>query len=1369
MIVRAETDEGYPVKMDKKSLYRLLDKLARGGFLKNIKVNLKCGNQVKTLPFVVHPSITFESPHLKSAIEQQKLKFLAMKTETKKESSASSENSKDSVKSKGDTEVANTSRDEKRSIDEVKKTSVDASMYELKQMHKITAKQKLSVAPVPESATDNATVEHPKKVASSRGSLGPKFIRMSEFHDFLFYLVYGYCGQEDLNQEEAWETIAKSCPEAQLENEDLSAYPRIYCPEVSWKMFIPPLPNHMISEVGWAFVCDILLRLPLTVFMRLVNIHYISPEVEEYIAHPLKSNLLLKYLPSIIRQNLLQGRRYVTYIMDLINRLCYVGLTQYGQQVMKEKDQVFIYINSRASLIDTTTSSPGYHQISADKEYVRKEYTFSCIQDVHQYWYDMWTIAMHTPLGGHNCMQGKKITIQILDRKPQIMETIKNRDMLEAPARDNGTIPGDGRGACGLDSALFVHLKRNWSSNYGYSVISKPSALISTSVEGSEKNYEGTMSYTQYLMNTTNPSSDTVSPKHRLAGLRNAKLSVYKPRIGTEGKIMEVSVGLVQASAKNRKRKKEDANDLVSNEGSISKIAPVPSEKRRKPNSYLRELKIRKKSPKKPYYDEEDRAALRRMNKLRVDWSSAEDSFLLLCKVASCFLFPNKRSQMITFSIVRDMLHKRFPEARNKTSRACQRRINYIMKNPTTEYNVSNFLEEVKQDARIVEDFKGTKLPKSKRNVEVVYTAMFKSLMQRLVSKFGSSESRHCPDLPDTIEECDQKFRLIVAASSLRSKLKFHEVTCVSDIDFHVVNSLIYSSLCSTHDRDSYAYQLYLAYQQYPQSLLNSVLRHMRQDQMISYKKCYNRSLFTQSCLPLSMSPFQLSMTYIHVFNTRYQYEIFHQAWQMLKRLYEKEVVLLNKLISVIKSQSANRNSDEFYVMPGPSTVVADDLLHGNTQEAHGKGVPVVILHEGGFCATIVALMATKRLIFDIIIPEQVIMMDQQQAFLEDHSPSLLRRFSSHTEMSGRQIEDLKVPKDSLHKDSASIKNIPGQREIHEETANGVDSDLTKTPVKRKAFGKDSHKVKRSKSIHDEQDSDLDANLPTEEPETDPLYIASAETFKKSNINDGDFVTDIPLSSSGIDMSNDKEENRLLVDNNKEPDETEVDIPKEQNESEESAIQEKGSQAEEIFITGEKSETTVAQGRGNMTSASRLGLYMMRDQLSKAEVDQINIQHAQEHLVVNACDVNCRLRPPPELQESFEVEIPDNPDKVENFLLPLNKQKIAEALECRKKVTLEGWTTLNEIITVWKKEGKSDSFLQLVRDIYEHIASRKEIGASTKELKEKFRLQDRLHIMSIVSAMEGARLLLRVGVAVVRWVTIPHTKPWLIHTNKITR
>lgn len=99
--------------------------------------------------------------------------------------------------------------------------------------------------------------------------------------------------------------------------------------------------------------------------------------------------------------------------------------------------------------------------------------------------------------------------------------------------RDTGIIPGDGRGAAGLDSAIFAHLKRNWSSTVGPSAAVRSSAILPPpNTEGEERStYEGSASYSQYLMNTTHPSSDTFSPKHRLAGLRNVKLSVYKVRL----------------------------------------------------------------------------------------------------------------------------------------------------------------------------------------------------------------------------------------------------------------------------------------------------------------------------------------------------------------------------------------------------------------------------------------------------------------------------------------------------------------------------------------------------------------------------------------------------------------------------------------------------------------------------------------------------------------------------------------------------------------------------------------------------------------------------------------------------------------------
>lgn len=123
------------------------------------------------------------------------------------------------------------------------------------------------------------------------------------------------------------------------------------------------------------------------------------------------------------------------------------------------------------------------------------------------------------------------------------------------PGRDNGSIPGDGRGAGGLDSAMFAHLKRNWSSNSGHSASARPSALLPPNTEGGEKaTYEGTISYTQYLMNTTHPSSDNTSPKPRLAGLRNVKLSVYK--VGRGSRWIERGGEVEEGKGREKEKKK---------------------------------------------------------------------------------------------------------------------------------------------------------------------------------------------------------------------------------------------------------------------------------------------------------------------------------------------------------------------------------------------------------------------------------------------------------------------------------------------------------------------------------------------------------------------------------------------------------------------------------------------------------------------------------------------------------------------------------------------------------------------------------------------------------------------------------------------
>ena len=63
---------------------------------------------------------------------------------------------------------------------------------------------------------------------------------------------------------------------------------------------------------------------------------------------------------------------------------------------------------------------------------------------------------------------------------------------------------------------------------------------------------------------------------------------------------------------------------------------------------------------------------------------------------------------------------------------------------------------------------------------------------------------------------------------------------------------LLYSSLSSASDKTSYSFQLFKIYQQYPDSLLRSVMNQLRARKMVSLKKTFKRDLEKRSVVPLS-------------------------------------------------------------------------------------------------------------------------------------------------------------------------------------------------------------------------------------------------------------------------------------------------------------------------------------------------------------------------------------------------------------------------------------------------------------------------------------------------------------------------------------
>lgn len=48
----------------------------------------------------------------------------------------------------------------------------------------------------------------------------------------------------------------------------------VYMDETSWRRFIPPMPLHRGYSCGWALTSDILLSLPLSIFIKVIQVSY---------------------------------------------------------------------------------------------------------------------------------------------------------------------------------------------------------------------------------------------------------------------------------------------------------------------------------------------------------------------------------------------------------------------------------------------------------------------------------------------------------------------------------------------------------------------------------------------------------------------------------------------------------------------------------------------------------------------------------------------------------------------------------------------------------------------------------------------------------------------------------------------------------------------------------------------------------------------------------------------------------------------------------------------------------------------------------------------------------------------------------------
>ncbi|XP_077271220.1 general transcription factor 3C polypeptide 1 isoform X1 [Temnothorax americanus] len=1321
MIYEEEDKEGYDVRIDKKSLIRLLQKLAKDNLVKNIKLTLSANGREKNLMFICDPNIDTDHTVIKSAVEQAKVKFCLLASQKAK--------------------MLAKKTDKQDKQDKADKSSGSKGRLLNKTATKYSANYKYDAK------------------AGKRYGLSPKFLRMQTIHVLLFYLVYDHPGIPKLSQQKQIEILRSNGYE--ISDDLVQEFSTIYNMEINWKMFVPPLPKHSGWSKGWALMCDVLLGLPLSIFIKVHNITFMIPELELYLNHPIRKHYLVKNLPVTIRNTLLHARKYIFNIHDTITRLGYIGLVQFGPQRLKDKDQVFIYVNRRTELMDTTSSAPGYHKIE-DKTYPVYKYFFDCTKTVETYWCDMCDICVTTLLGGRLVVHGKDILLEDLSKKNAMIEAVAARSPKEAAERDTGAVPGDRKGAAGIDSAFFAHLKRNWNWSNNYPVHQQTSKNQGKSRTGQRD-------------------------------LHLSKIQAKPVRFTEYDGLKKISGPPPPPSVNATELRKKVYNHLST---AGRKNEALPSHQSTRQKSFVRHVMPRKKSVRKLKYDEDDYRAMQRMNKLRVEWDSHEDNILLVCKVATTYLSPNPRKQVVSFIAIRDVLRTFSYNSYNKTSRACQRRLVYMLRQQRTVNSVTLGVEEIKQDPFIDRRYGGAmdRLKgecSSSTEYEKRLTDVFKELVGYIVKKYydiAEIKPKKHMAMPKTIQEFNLLFEVIHPTKSHRNQGFTKDVRNMNDIHSATINAVIHSSMCCGKDRRSWAYQLFTVYQHYSEALLKQAMNKIRSDQMVTIKKHHLATIKKYgNYMPMSSSQYQLSINYIYKFQTKWTYDVFKESYDVFVKLLQWYSEQTNNVPS--ESQETEFNGIEIPVSSGIVTIMHD-------------------------------LLARDQIDFDIEMPDQIIMLDARyQGKDETYFKAAQRYQDILTRLYRFKFENI----DAQNPGVSELATEEASHETREDSLKKkrrIENDEPEEPMSKISRKNEEINVKQENQSQQNEDTSLEKNRSLDESEKreemnlkDCSHEQSGKKTRASRLSR-------KRSANIEEDSRDYEEQVLKRARLNSEDSTDFEDSEENEESKifEEELYEDLESIEKVLPNSSKSlnpmnelkeqmieeASSMQPGIIDMTSVprrvseiirkvspetnyfnsckiedtsdvqkkyTRIAMLRMREELNDLSVTDSH--HAHEYFVVNSFRMFYSLETSPSITSAPSKDVENfKGHSVPSQLVPLKIETVNDFLDGLNRTAIFPKKIIsytdykNEIVTK-KKEIAVD--WKYVDAVHEFVQERKEIGVCSQELLDKFFAEQGEDLYKVVSLLVDNHIFLRSGVTKPRYIHHRYVDPWLINSYKIHR
>ncbi|XP_044744636.1 uncharacterized protein LOC123306619 [Coccinella septempunctata] len=777
-------------KIDKNTLYRILVRLLNEGYIKIFKIFMLWKEKYKSQWIVAHPSVEITHPSLLSAKEQLVVKFfLGMD----KRNIACTE------KSPPKKALENTSP-----FDSQEATS---STQTLKQI----------------SRTKSTVVYKQNRFFGRILGYQPKFVRMQLVHELLYYLIYDYTPLDQMSRKDIAEIYTH------FNSEERREIPPVYRKNIDWKMFIPPLPVHKNFPSGWALLCDVILSIPLSLWVKIFHVTIECPKLFSYLEHPVRQHYLIKDIPLEFRHALMHKRRYLFYAVEIIYRLCFIGLVQLGPQSAVVKDQIFLYLNRKAGLLDTSSSGPSYHMIT-QKEYKQLSFTFSSSADVENYWCQLWSISMNTALGQRKVMEGKSVTIVSPTSKSILLDSLKSKTPSEALANDNGQIPGDKRGAAGLDSSMWGHIKRNW------------------------------------LWSSKIPKSKATSDSNP-ASTRAANIASIKPVAIKYKELMSNSRKIFMTNNRNKK-------------------FPLAQCRQKQKHKIIHMPKKATPKPKKTEIDLKDKAIIKKVGRaFRAKFNKNEDKMLYIFRAANYFLSKNKNIFKASRFLIRDLLHILCPESQDKTSGACARRLTKLER---SDLNMKRLKEHVYElislkdlsthFAPIIFNLNKSTLADTyssysimDKNVVFVHAVWYIYKNYNIVERILSGESKHVDYFsPNNIETFNS---LLVNYENKKSV--FSSPSSQEDIEKEAVKSVLMSALNCSKLGQNISYQFFQICKKYSDTAIRSAVTSSKGYQAISISKKSGKSGTN-----IKMIPFQLSITYNHMQKSTFSCLSIHTIYQ---------------------------------------------------------------------------------------------------------------------------------------------------------------------------------------------------------------------------------------------------------------------------------------------------------------------------------------------------------------------------------------------------------------------------------------------------------------------------------------------------------